>query len=144
MATVDEKLLHDRARTMRTNQTPAERRMWAILRGSRLGGLKFCRQAVIGSYVADFLCPALALIVEVDGASHTDPDRDARRDSTLAAQGYRVLRFANWQVLEQGEMVAKSILEHANQLPARWTNGPRNGSRPSFPTPSPSPEGKGN
>lgn len=132
---------------MRTNQTPAERRLWVMLGGSRLGGLKFRRQALIGQVIVDFLCPALALVIEVDGASHTDPERDARRDADLATKGYLVMRFANWQVLEQGDMVALAILAQAARMPARWENGPCNKrldvpNSSHFPT-NPSPEGEG-
>jgi very-short-patch-repair endonuclease len=135
-------LLQGRARNMRNNATPAESRLWTMLGGSRLGGLKFRRQAVIGSFIVDFLCPALALIVEVDGDSHDDPDRDARRDRQLSQQGYCVLRFANWQVMDQADMVGVAILETAAGLQARWENGPRN-QRFDLPTPNPSPEGEG-
>jgi len=135
-------LLQNRARTMRTNQTPAERRMWAMLGGSRLEGLKFRRQAVIDQYIVDFLCPALALGGEVDGASHTDPERDAQRDAYLASKGYLVMRFANWQVMEQGDMVALAILAQAAQMTARWENGPRNSYLRDVPTTDPSPEPK--
>jgi very-short-patch-repair endonuclease len=136
------RLLQERARNMRNNATPAERRLWIMLSGSKLGGLKFRRQAVIGNFIVDVLCPALALIVEVDGASHDDPDRDERRDRQLQRQGYTVLRFANWQVMEQGDMVGMAILEAAAGLQARWENGPRN-QRFDFPTPNPSPKGEG-
>jgi very-short-patch-repair endonuclease len=118
-----------------------------MLGGSRLAGLKFRRQAVIDGYIADFLCPALALVIEVDGASHVDPERDALRDARLNQFGYTVVRFANWQVLEQGEMVGLAIMEAAGRLQARWENGPRNrrheALKPNAPTPGPSPEGEG-
>ncbi len=127
---------------MRSNATPAERRLWIMLAGSRLGGLKFRRQAVIGNFIADFLCPALALVVEVDGDSHDDPDRDARRDASLQAMGYTILHFANWQVMEQADMVGRVILETAAGLQLRWENGPRNANH-DVPTPSPSPKGEG-
>ena len=127
---------------MRSNLTPAERRLWAMLGASRLGGLKFRRQAVIGSYIVDFLCPALALVVEVDGDSHDDPVRDAQRDRRLQAMGYTVLHFANWQVIEQGDMVGRAISDTAAGLKARWENGPFN-QRFDFPTPDPSPKGEG-
>jgi len=132
---------------MRADPTPAERRLWAMLGGSRLAGLKFRRQAVIDGYIADFLCPAFALVIEVDGASHVDPERDARRDARLNQLGYTVVRFANWQVLEQGEMVGLAIMEAAGKLQARWQNGPRNRRHEALaantPTPGPSPEGEG-
>ncbi|MBU6165767.1 MAG: DUF559 domain-containing protein [Alphaproteobacteria bacterium] len=127
---------------MRVNATPAERRLWTMLSGSKLGGLKFRRQAVIGPFIVDFLCPTLALVVEADGDSHDDPARDACRDSALGRLGYTVLHFANWQVLEQGDMVALAILDTASRLKVRWENGPRN-QRLDAPTPDPSPEGEG-
>ncbi|WP_310476276.1 endonuclease domain-containing protein [Sandarakinorhabdus sp.] len=133
------RLLLDRARTMRSNTTPSERSLWTMLGGSRLGGMKFRRQAVIGNFIVDFLCPALALVVEVDGDSHDQTDRDAQRDRRLQSMGYTVLHFANWQVMEQADMVGRAILTAAAELKLRWENGPRN-QRFDFPTPNPSPE----
>ena len=142
MPTTPNKLLQDRARAMRSTATPAERRLWTMLSGSKLGGLKFRRQAVIGNCIVDFLCPALALVIEVDGSSHDDPARDAERDGRLRTVGYTVLRFANWQVMEQADMVGRAILDTAAGMAARWANGPRN-QRIDIPTPNPSPEGEG-
>ena len=51
----------------------------------------------IGPYVADFCCPALKLIIELDGGVHVlRVDSDARRDAWLTARaGFTVLRFGN-------------------------------------------------
>ena len=68
-----------------------------MLRGSRLGGLKFRRQHPFGPYVLDFYCTALRLAVEVDGLAHStgsQPQRDRRRDNWLAEQGVRTLRLS--------------------------------------------------
>jgi very-short-patch-repair endonuclease len=59
----------DRARQMRNTPTEPEKRLWRHLSNSQLG-YKFRRQSVIGHYIVDFLCPAKALIVEVDGDTH--------------------------------------------------------------------------
>ncbi|WP_363348254.1 endonuclease domain-containing protein [Methylocystis echinoides] len=90
--------LHERtrARELRRAQTPAEERLWNKLRGRRLGGFKFVRQAPIGPFFADFLCREQGLVVEIDGATHsTDEElqRDARRSAFIEALGYRILRF---------------------------------------------------
>ena len=83
-----------RARSLRHAATPAERHLWTALRASALGA-KFCRQMPLGPYFADFLCRDLKLVNELDGVSHeTSQARDAARDAWMAAQGYRVLRFA--------------------------------------------------
>jgi very-short-patch-repair endonuclease len=38
----------------------------------QLEGHKFRRQSVIDCFIADFLCPQKALIVEVDGDTHEE------------------------------------------------------------------------
>ncbi len=52
------------------------------------------RQVVVGRFVADYLAPAVRLIVEVDGPYHSRRvAADARRDRVLQRLGYRVLRL---------------------------------------------------
>ena len=77
---------------MRLHQTASEERLWAALRGGRLG-VSFRRQVVIGRFVVDFAASQTRLVVEVDGGVHRDRARlDARRDAHLVQAGYRVLR----------------------------------------------------
>jgi very-short-patch-repair endonuclease len=86
----------ERAQQLRTNSTPAERRMWSMLRAKRLAGLKFRRQHVVGNFIADFVCLPARLIVEVDGDSHGDDEavlRDTKRTEEIEGLGYRVIRF---------------------------------------------------
>jgi very-short-patch-repair endonuclease len=98
------------ARAFRKAPALTERRLWALLRDRRLGGVKFRRQVPVGPYVADFLCFERRLIVEADGPLH-DPERDAVRDAWLTAQGFRVLRFANAAVRDDRDVVLDRILE---------------------------------
>ena len=58
------------ARRSRHEPTMAEAAMWKLLRDRRLGDLKFRRQMPIAPYIADFCCPALKLIIELDGGVH--------------------------------------------------------------------------
>jgi very-short-patch-repair endonuclease len=91
-------LLHGRARQMRIAPTASEAMLWAALRGSRLG-VGFRRQAVIGSYIVDFLAPSVRLIIEVDGGYHTWRARaDERQDRIFWRAGYRIIRFSALQV----------------------------------------------
>ena len=83
------------ARTLRRDATRAEDRLWSKLRGGRLNGLKFRRQAPIGNAIVDFVCFERKLIVELDGAQHDGSVCDARRDAELRHRGFRVLRFWN-------------------------------------------------
>ena len=96
------------ARRLRRDMTDAERRLWHALRDRRFDGWKFRRQASIGPYVADFLCHAGRLIVEVDGGQHS-VERDAARTAFLSGQGYRVIRFWNNDVLENTHGVLRAL-----------------------------------
>ncbi len=85
--------------------------LWSTPRRDALG-VRFRRQHPIGPYVADFACYPLKLVVEVDGATHlTDEERDhdARRDSDLERESWRVLRFANDDVYEGLDEVLEVI-----------------------------------
>jgi very-short-patch-repair endonuclease len=108
----------DRARELRNNATPAERRLWEYLRKRQLG-VKFSRQLKVGSFYPDFLSRDLKLIVELDGHSHdVAPGRDVWRDGYLNEQGYRVLHFTNAEVMTNVEGVVAAIqLEVARLKP---------------------------
>ncbi|BBC71936.1 DNA methylase [Altererythrobacter sp. B11] len=107
------------ARSLRRNATDAEQALWPYLRGRRLGGLKFRRQATVGPYVADFLCAEKRLIVELDGGQHS-PEADAARTAALEQLGYRVIRFWNADVLTNRDSVLAEILTMAEGLPSRF------------------------
>jgi very-short-patch-repair endonuclease len=101
---------------MRSDPTPAEHRLWQLLRRNRLAGYKFKRQLRIDHYIADFACLQRRLIVEADGGQHAESANDMRRDAYLMAQGFRILRFWNDDILENEEGVLTSIL-HALAAP---------------------------
>ena len=103
------KVLREHARRMRREPTLAEARFWHYAKDRGIGGMKFRRQVGVGPYIADFLCAEAWLIVEIDGGQHTE-DRDGERDAFLAAQGYRVLRFWNSDVLTDMDAVGATIL----------------------------------
>src|SRR4051812_1339578 len=86
------------ARRLRKTMTDAERKLWSRLRSRQLVGKKFRRQHPLGPYVLDFYAEEHRLVVEVDGGQHT-PEVDAERTAWLQAQGCRVIRFWNHEVL---------------------------------------------
>ena len=99
-----------RARQLRVDATPPERRVWARLRAGRVQGLKFRRQHPIGPYVADFYCHDARLVVEIDGAAHQGrAERDRRRDAYLAEQGVHTLRISGSRVKRDIGRVIASI-----------------------------------
>ncbi len=111
------------ARAMRKAMTEPEKRLWWALR-HRLPELKFRRQFIIGSFIADFCCLAARLIVEVDGNQHGTDEAlafDARRTALIESHGFRVLRFSNHDVLSSLESVLDTIAAATARTP---TPGP--------------------
>jgi very-short-patch-repair endonuclease len=98
-------------RKLRRNSTDAEMVLWLALRDRRLGGFKFVRQEEIANYIVDFVCRDRMIIVEVDGGQHADNLRDVKRDARLNADGYRVLRFWNSDILKNRSGVLETILD---------------------------------
>ena len=100
------------ARKLRRDPTPAERKLW--FEYLRYSPRKFTRQKAVGEYIADFYCASEMFVIELDGDSHftTSTERyDERRTDALAAQGIRVIRFTNLEVLQQFEAVCQRIEE---------------------------------
>jgi very-short-patch-repair endonuclease len=92
-----------RARKLRHHATDAERKLWQHLRRHSLQTAHFRRQATIGPYFVDFACHTTRLAIEIDGGHHgsgLQKKRDDQRDKFLKANGYRILRFWNNQVIE--------------------------------------------
>jgi very-short-patch-repair endonuclease len=94
-----------RARALRLRLTDAERKLWYGLRDRRFTGFKFRRQVPIGPFIVGFVCFEQRLVIEVDGGQHAEFLKDQRRDRWLAANGFRVLRFWNNEVLSNFEGV---------------------------------------
>ncbi|HEV2078599.1 MAG TPA: DUF559 domain-containing protein [Allosphingosinicella sp.] len=111
------------ANQMRKEPTPFEQALWTRLRASGLEGLKFRRQTVIGRCIVDFFCPSIGLVVEVDGDTH-DAAADEKRDASLRAKGFHILRFTNAEVGGNIDGVLQTILSTTAALPPRFTHPP--------------------
>jgi very-short-patch-repair endonuclease len=102
---------------LRGASTPAEAALWRCIRNRQLGGFKFVRQEPIGRYFGDFVCREQRLILEVDGGQHAGSITDQRRDSDLAALGYRVVRIWNNEVFENIDGVLQFLLREIQKEP---------------------------
>ena len=132
--------LRANARALRRNSTDAERILWSALRDHRLGGAGFRRQVPIENFVADFVCHAAKLVIELDGGQHFSAcgeRADANRSATIEAKGFRVLRFSNLDVMKNRtgvlETIASAVAERAPTLTLPRMRGRGNdagGSRP--------------
>ncbi len=101
-----------RARTLRREQTSAESKLWACLRNRQLGSVKFSRQVSIDPFFTDFCCREAKLVIEIDGVTHETPEElasDDRRTAWLEAQGYRVIRFRNEELMGDLDVVLERI-----------------------------------
>jgi very-short-patch-repair endonuclease len=104
------KVVKQAARELRHSLTPAERRLWSALRYKQIAGLRFRRQHPIGRFIVDFCCVEDRLIIEVDGAVHLyTGEYDCARQEWLEANGYRVIRFTNTQVMANLNGVIEAI-----------------------------------
>ena len=99
-------------RQLRSQLTPAEARLWTLLKNSQLQGRKFRRQHGFGGYILDFYCSSEKLGIELDGEVHFN-ERAARydheRDLFLRYFGVKVLRFENKLVFESSEWMLDMI-----------------------------------
>jgi very-short-patch-repair endonuclease len=105
--------LRSNARALRKKSTDAERLLWSDLRDHRLNGAGFRRQVPIQNYIADFICHAAKLVVELDGGQHFSDQAelaDAARSAVIEAKGFRVLRFSNHDVMTNRAGVLETII----------------------------------
>ena len=110
------------ARKLRRNATPAERRLWSVLKNGQIDGVKFRRQAILGDYILDFASFEMRLIVEVDGATHSTQEelaRDALREKELRMMDFEILRFQNADVFANLQGVEETILNKIIEIKGR-------------------------
>jgi very-short-patch-repair endonuclease len=104
--------LRSNARALRKNSTDAERILWSELRDHRLNGASFRRQVPIETYIADFVCHAAKLVIELDGGQHFSDGKeatDARRSEIIEAKGFRIVRFSNHDIMSNRAGVLETI-----------------------------------
>jgi very-short-patch-repair endonuclease len=121
----------DRVKFLRHHQTRAERRLWLQLRKKRIADRHFRRQVPLDRYIVDFVCFSLRLIIEVDGPSHDlTAGEDAIRTRRLEAQGYRIIRFSNEQVMRELDSVVETIRAVVAEMTTNADTGGLSGALP--------------
>ena len=99
-----------RARELRREMTPHERKLWYLF--LRDYPVKIYKQRIIKSFIVDFYCHAAKLVIEVDGSQHYTEDGEAyddERTQILSSYGLRVLRFSNYEIDTQFTGVCDQI-----------------------------------
>ncbi len=103
------------SRSLRKNQTEAEKLLWSKIRKKQLKNLQFYRQRIIDNYIVDFYCPKAKLIIELDGSQHyfsATQKKDKARDRNLKAKGFNVLRFSDRDVFSNLDGVLEEIFKN--------------------------------
>ena len=98
------------AQYLRKNMTKEERHLWYDF--LKTYPVQFRRQYAIGTYIADFYCHQVKLVIELDGSQHYDPaaqQHDQNRTLFMESRGFTVLRFSNLDVSKQFDSVCQQI-----------------------------------
>jgi very-short-patch-repair endonuclease len=96
---------------LRKQEAGAEKLLWSKLRNGQQG-YKFRRQFGIGNCIADFYCPKLRLVIEVDGDTHSTKEEinnDKSREKFFNNLGMSVKRYTNYEVYKSMEAVLVDI-----------------------------------
>jgi len=117
----------EHAHSLRRSVTDAEHKLWQRLRAGQLNGFKFRRQHPVPPYIVDFACLKARIAIELDGSQHGD-EQDATRTRFVEAQGFKVVRFWDNDVLRHTDAVLDAILSAVENRTL---------------TPTPLPEGEG-
>lgn len=100
----------EEVRRQRKEATPAERRLWSLIRDRGVAGVKFRNRHIVEGLLLDFYAPSLRLAVELDGDVHDSQlEYDEVRTEALEALGICVIRFRNEEVFERVGSVLKRI-----------------------------------
>ncbi len=131
------------ARRLRRCQQPGEELLWQLLRDRRCENAKFRRQHPIAPYNCDFFCHELSLDIECDGKDHFTEDgirKDVNRTKYLNGLGITVIRFTNFQIENETQIVLCEIRKTIERLRSEKSKVSSD-SEPSPPTPLPKGEG---
>ncbi len=128
------------AKKFRKEPMPYEDIAWQLLRNRKICNTKWRRQQLIGGYIADFYCPELALILEIDGAVHNTPEAiayDECRTYFFNSKNINVIRVKN------DDCNAEWLTSIIQQYKSAYLNTPLSSSPIGTDTFSPSPIGRG-
>ena len=87
------------AKQLRKEMTKEERRLWYDF--LRSYPVRFSRQKVLGTYIADFYSAEAKLVIELDGSQHYEPintQKDKERTAFLKGYGLTIIRIPNNEI----------------------------------------------
>ncbi|MEO7995103.1 MAG: DUF559 domain-containing protein [bacterium] len=91
-----------RATELRQELTESELLLWTWLCRRQQLGSRWLAQYASGPFIFDFFCPALSLVIEVDGLIHKGTEqqyRDRAKDEFAVEQGWWMVRIPNAMIV---------------------------------------------
>ena len=95
---------------LRKTMTKQEKKLWHDF--LKHYPVRFLRQKVIDSFIADFYCSSAKLVIELDGSQHFNErgiGYDQARTKVLESYGLTVIRFTNLEVERNFKGVCRMI-----------------------------------
>ena len=105
-----DRMMTHRAKELRKDMTPWERKLWYTY--LRHYPQHIYKQRIIGPFIVDFYCDAAKLAIELDGSQHfteKESEYDASRSAYLKGLGIEVLRIPNIEVDRHFKEVCEQI-----------------------------------
>jgi very-short-patch-repair endonuclease len=103
---------------LRSNMTKGEKLLWYQINYDKMG-FRFRRQFGIGKYIVDFYCPALKLVVEIDGFTHGNETvfaNDQIREQYLRSLGLIVKRYNDQEIFNNLDQVLFDLQHTCQEL----------------------------
>ena len=104
------KKLRPHAKELRNEMTKQEKHLWYDFLCTY--PVKFLRQKVIGSFIADFYCASAKLVIKIDGSQHfTEEGKqyDSKREKIMQNFGIKTIRYTNNDIDKNFDAVCNDI-----------------------------------
>lgn len=111
----------EKRRTLRQDQTYAEKVLWQQLRNRQLLGVKVRRQYSVDHFVIDFYAPEFKLAIELDGSIHEleeQKEYDTARQEYFENFGITFIRITNDELLGNPNKALEKIAGKIYKLKA--------------------------
>ena len=105
--------LKEHAKALRKAGNLSEVLLWQQIKNSKLHGLDFDRQKIIGNYIVDFYCAENKLVIEIDGNSHNEKqDYDSTRDDFLINLGLNLIHILDIDIKQNLAGIMQMLQTH--------------------------------
>ncbi len=105
------------SRNLRNKSTLSEVLLWNELKAGKIKGYKFNRQKPLDNYIVDFYCKKLNLVIEIDGETPMDKEKDDKlRQNKLEKYKLNFLRFEDNEVKKEMHNVLGKIYSYIEEF----------------------------